>query len=164
MCYLMNSTSKKMQQVTGNGSNRFDARNNAQVYLARDLTCIFRILCIQKYQTPTHTAQCSQHTTADSRVGLSNLWFGKETGDILCRSFCWSNTLQNSFVDVVQSGLLRLCGELKDSSVAAVDAFVCKICKTNSCPIHVQWKELHGGRTYACRSQNPRKKSFDDRL
>lgn len=38
MCWLLESTSRQISTGTNSGQNVFEARNTAQVYLARDLT------------------------------------------------------------------------------------------------------------------------------
>lgn len=125
MCYLMDSTSKRMQQVTGNGSSRFDARNNAQVYLARDLTRTYS----EYYALKSFQHRLTQpDVTSTLRPILELLcqiygfWcLEKNLATFYLGRFA-STTSHNSFADVVRSELLRLCGELKDSSVAVVDA------------------------------------------
>lgn len=125
MCYLMDSTSKKMQEATGNGSSRFDARNNAQVYLARDLTRTFsEYHAFKSFQKRLTLPDVT--STLRPILELVGQIYGLWCLDIHLATFYKggfaSNTSQNSFGDTIRSELLRLCGELKDSSVAVVDA------------------------------------------
>lgn len=41
MCWLLDATSNEIQQATINGMDKFEARNNAQVYKARDLSMAY---------------------------------------------------------------------------------------------------------------------------
>lgn len=125
MCYLIDSTSKKMQQSTSSGSSRFDARNNAQVYLARDLSRSFSeyyaFKSFQKRLTlPDVTS--SLRPILELVGQIYGLWCLDTHLATFYRGGFASNTSKDSFGDNVRSELLRLCGELKDSSVAVVDA------------------------------------------
>lgn len=125
MCYLMDSTSKRMQQATSNGSTRFDARNNAQVYLARDLTRTYsEYYAFKSFQKRLTLPDVT--SSLRSILQLVGQIYGFWCLDRYLATFYQggfaSNTMQTSFGDTVRSELLRLCGELKDNSVAVVDA------------------------------------------
>lgn len=125
MCYLMDSTSKQMQKFTNNGSSRFDARNNAQVYRARDLTRTFsEYYALKSFQTRlTHPDVTSTLRPILKLLGqLYGFWCLEKQLATFYQGCFASNTTQNSFADIVRSELLRLCDELKDSSVGVVDA------------------------------------------
>lgn len=154
----MDSTTKRMQQSTANGSCKFDARNNAQVYLARDLTRsyaeYYALKSFQKRLTlpdvtdslrPTLVLLCQIYGYWCLEKQLATFYQGRFAST--------TSSSQSSFAETVRSELLRLCGELKDSSVAVVDALappdfalnsvigksdglVCviyKICRINRC-------------------------------
>lgn len=125
MCYLMDSTSKHMQQSTSNGASRFDARNNAQVYRARDLTRTYSeyyaLKSFQKRLTfPDVTS--TLRPILELVCKIYGFWCLERHLASFYQGGFVTNTAQNSFADTVQTELLRLCGELKDSSVAVVDA------------------------------------------
>lgn len=125
MCYLMDSTSKRMQQVTGNGSSRFDARNNAQVYLARDLTRTYsEYYAFKSFQNRlTHPDVTSTlRPILELLCQIYGYWCLEKNLATFYQGRFASTTSQHSFGDIVRTELLRLCGELKDSSVAVVDA------------------------------------------
>lgn len=121
----MDSTSKRMQQSSSNGSSRFDARNTAQVYLARDLTRTYSeyyaLKSFQKRLTlPDVTTKLRPILVLISQV--YGFWcLDKQLATFYQGRFA-STTSSNSFADMVRSELLRLCSEMKDSSVAVVDA------------------------------------------
>lgn len=61
MCWLLDATSKNMQAQMGEGKHRFQARNDSQVYLAKDLTRAYaeysavggyKIKCIKTNRNP----------------------------------------------------------------------------------------------------------------
>ena len=127
MCYLMDSTSKHMQQSTNNGASRFDARNNAQVYRARDLTRTYsEYYALKSFQKRlTHPDITSTlRPILELVCQIYGFWcLERHLASYYQGGFAaGSTTAQNSFADIVQTELLRLCGELKDSSVAVVDA------------------------------------------
>lgn len=41
MCWQLETTSNQIKQAINNGMDKFDARNNAQVYKARDLSLAY---------------------------------------------------------------------------------------------------------------------------
>ncbi|XP_055304318.1 peroxisomal acyl-coenzyme A oxidase 3 isoform X2 [Sitodiplosis mosellana] len=125
MCYLMDSTSKHMQQSTNSGASRFDARNNAQVYRARDLTRTYsEYYALKSFQKRlTHPDITSSLRPILKLVGqIYGFWCLERHLALFYQGGFSATTAQNAFADTVQTELLRLCGELKDSSVAIVDA------------------------------------------
>lgn len=123
----MDSTSKCMQNASANGSCRFDARNNAQVYLARDLTRTYS----EYYAMKSFQKRLTLPDVTDSLrpilvliYQIYGFWcLEKQLATFYKGRFASTTaTSTDSFGDIVRSELLRLCGELKDSSVAVVDA------------------------------------------
>lgn len=127
MCYLMDSTFKRMQQSTANGSCKFAARNNAQVYLARDLTRsyaeYYALKSFQKRLTLPDITD-SLRPTLVIMYQIYGYWcLERHLATFYQGRFASTATSSsNSFADIVRSELLRLCGEIKDSAVAVVDA------------------------------------------
>lgn len=125
MCYLMESTTQKMQQSSANGSSRFDARNNAQVYLARDLTRTYSEYYALKSFQKRITLPDVTSTLRPILVLIYQIYgfwcLDKQLATFYQGGFA-STTSSKPFADTVRSELLRLCGEMKDSSVAVVDA------------------------------------------
>lgn len=125
MCYLMDSTSKRMQKSTSNGSCKFDARNNAQVYLARDLTRTYS----EYYALKSFQKRLTLPDVTDSLrpilvliYQIYGFWCLEKQLSTFYQGGFASTKSSNSFADIVRSELLRLCGDMKDSSVAVVDA------------------------------------------
>lgn len=116
-----------MKNTAANGSSRFDARNNAQVYLARDLTRTYSeyyaLKSFQKRLTlPDITASLRPILVLIYKI--YGFWcLEKQLATFYQGRFASTTSASsNSFADIVRSELLRLCGEMKDSSVAVVDA------------------------------------------
>lgn len=126
MCYLMDSTVKQMQLCTMNGMSRFEARNNAQVYRARDLTRAYsEYYALKSFQhrltMPDVTDSLRPILTLVYRI--YGLWcLERHLSTFYQGEFTASGTPENSFGEIVRSELLKLCGEMKDSAVAVVDA------------------------------------------
>lgn len=126
MCYLIDSTTKEMELRTNNGQTRFEARNNAQVFRARDLTRAFsEYYALKSFQQrltlPDVTADLQ--TILRLIYSLYGLWcIERHLATFYQGGFANGSTKMCSFADVVRSELLRLCGDVKDSAVAVVDA------------------------------------------
>lgn len=114
-----------MKNASANGSSRFDARNNAQVYLARDLTRTYSEYYALKSFQKRLTLPDVTHSLRPILVLIYQIYgfwcLEKQLATFYQGRFA-SPTSSQSFADVVRSELLRLCGEMKDSSVAVVDA------------------------------------------
>lgn len=125
MCYLMDSTSKRMQQSTVNGLTRFDARNTAQVFLARDLTRTYsEYYALKSFQQRLTLPDVTNTLRPILQLiyQIYGYWCLEKQLATFYQGRFASNASQSSFADIVRSELLRLCGQMKDSSVAVVDA------------------------------------------
>lgn len=121
----MDSTSKHMQQSTNNGSSRFDARNNAQVYRARDLTRTYsEYYALKSFQERLTLPDVTNtiRPILELVCQIYGFWCLERHLATFYQGGFASITIPNSFADIVRTELLRLCGDLKDSSVAVVDA------------------------------------------
>lgn len=126
MCYLMDSTVKQMQSSTNNGLSRFEARNNAQVYRARDLTRAYS----EYYALKSFQNRLTHPDVTDSLrpilhliYRIYGLWcLERHLATFYQGRFAVTDNQSHSFGEIVRNELLQLCGEMKDSSVAVVDA------------------------------------------
>lgn len=121
----MDSISNQMKQSTANGLSRFEARNNSQVFRARDLSRAYS----EYYALKSFRNRLTfPDITTSLRPILVLLYqiYGFWCLDKHLATFYHgrfdTGAAQDSMVEIVRSELLRRCGELKDSSVAVVDA------------------------------------------
>lgn len=122
MCYLMDATSKQMQQCQSENMNRFEARNHAQVFLARDLTRTYsEYYALRSFQQrlllPDVTD--SLRTILHLIVRIYGFWCLERH---LATFYQGRFDATGSFASTVRAELLNACGALKDSAVAIVDA------------------------------------------
>lgn len=125
MCYLMDSTVRQMQSSTGNGMSRFEARNNAQVYRARDLTRAYsEYYALKSFQNRLRLPDVTDSLRSILHLiyRIYGLWCLERHLATFYQGRFASTANTHSFAEIVRNELLRLCGELKDSSVAVVDA------------------------------------------
>lgn len=122
MCSLLQATTKKVSDALNGGCHRFDARNNSQVYAARDLAKAYAeyyaLCCFKKRCT-------APEISGDLTEVLELLFF---IYGYWCLDKHMSNFYQGgfesgaNFVDSVRSGLLVKCSQLKDIAVSVADA------------------------------------------
>uniref|UniRef100_A0A0K8TTB3 Acyl-coenzyme A oxidase n=1 Tax=Tabanus bromius TaxID=304241 RepID=A0A0K8TTB3_TABBR len=122
ICWLLNKTSTKMKVATSNGEHRFDARNNAQVYGARDLWRAYAEL----FALRSFIKRCNQpDVTPELKSVLNLLYFvyGYWCIDKHLTTFYQGNFASGSqFADLIREKLLAKCSLLKDSSVSIADS------------------------------------------
>lgn len=105
-----------------NGLNKFKARNNAQVYKARDLSRAYA----EFYALKSFQKRLAQPDVTDQLrpiLNLIGLVYGYWSLEKHLPTFyqgCFASG--DSFADTIRSELLNFCGQMKDSSVAIVDA------------------------------------------
>uniref|UniRef100_A0A1B0APT8 Uncharacterized protein n=1 Tax=Glossina palpalis gambiensis TaxID=67801 RepID=A0A1B0APT8_9MUSC len=122
MCYLLETTSNHINHGMQNGLNRFDARNNAQVYGAGEVSLVyaeyFCITCfIEAFKQPDITLEYSTILRLIFEV-YSMLCLDKHMTTYYVGGV--ANSLK--FADLIRMRLLSKCGELKDISVSVADA------------------------------------------
>lgn len=122
MCYLMDSTSNQMQQSISDGKSKFDARNNSQVYRARDLTRTYSEYYALKSFQKRLTLPDVTSTLRPILVLIYQIYGFWCLDRHLATFYQGQFATSQLFGDVVRSELLRRCGEMKDSAVAVVDA------------------------------------------
>lgn len=105
-----------------NGLNKFKARNNAQVYKARDLSRAYaEFYALKSFKE--RLANLDVTVQLRPILNLIGLVYGFWCLEKHLPTFyqgCF--TSGDSFADTIRSELLNFCGQLKDSSVAIVDA------------------------------------------
>lgn len=122
LCWLLDSTSKSMQQSTSSGLNKFEARNNAQVFKARDLSRAFsEYYALRSY---CQRLQQSDVTTELKPVlhliyAIYGLWSIEKH---LPTFYQGSFAVGNGFAEAVRTELLSACSEFKDSAVSVADS------------------------------------------
>lgn len=105
-----------------NGLNKFKARNNAQVYKARDLSRVYaEFYALKSFQNRLARADVTdQLRTILTLIGLVYGFWSLEKHLPTFYQGCFASG--DSFADIIRSELLNFCAQLKDSSVAIVDA------------------------------------------
>lgn len=122
ICHLIRKTSKLLEEAKSSGKNTFEARNNAQVFAARDLTKAYP----EYFALKTFKERCSKSDVS------------KEIGATLQKTYfiyaywCLEKHMTSfyeggfaaggSFADEVRKTLLEYCSQYKDVSVAVADA------------------------------------------
>lgn len=122
LCWLTIATSRQMKTATEKGLNKFEARNNAQVYKARDLSRAFaEFFALKNFQRrisePDATGRLS------SILNLIGLAYGLWSLEKHLPTFyqgCFASGAD--FADELRSELLKICGEMKGSAVAVADS------------------------------------------
>lgn len=105
--------------------SRFEARNNAQVFLARDLTRAYS----EYYALKSFQKRLLLPDVSDSLRPILHLLYNiygcwcleRHLATFYQGRFASTETTE-SMASIIRSELLRACGEMKDSSVAVVDA------------------------------------------
>uniref|UniRef100_A0A1B0AH42 Acyl-coenzyme A oxidase n=1 Tax=Glossina pallidipes TaxID=7398 RepID=A0A1B0AH42_GLOPL len=122
MCYLLKTTSNRISHDMQKGLNRFDARNNAQVYGAGEVSLVYaEYFCmtrfIERFKQPDITQEYS--TILRLIFEVYSMWcLDKHMTTYYVGGFANSS----KFADLVRTRLLSKCGELKDISVSVADA------------------------------------------
>lgn len=114
-----------MQYCQSQNMNRFEARNHAQVFLARDLTRAFSeyyaLRCFQQRLTLPDVSD-SLRPILLLIVRTYGFWcLERHLATFYQGGFDNSNG-PHSFASVVRTELLKACGQMKDSAVPIVDA------------------------------------------
>lgn len=122
MCFLLKKTEDRMNAAIKSGQHKFDARNNSQVYTARDLSrayaeyyalCSFKVRC----QRPDVTQELKDI------LHLLYLVYGYWCLDKHMTTFYEGGFDRSAeFVDKIRSNLLKKCSLLKDSAVSVADS------------------------------------------
>lgn len=122
MCWLLHSTTERLQQAEQNGADRFKARNDSQVYAARDLSRAYS----EFYAMECFRKRCQREDVAENlKPVLFNVYivYGMWCIDRhLATFYAGGFAVGPRFADAVRNTLLNACGQLRDSAVAVADA------------------------------------------
>ncbi|XP_035915994.1 peroxisomal acyl-coenzyme A oxidase 3 [Anopheles stephensi] len=122
MCWLLKQSVAQMEEASKVGLDTFTARNNCQVYRARDLSRAYA----EHYALESFRSRCARaDVKGDLRPVLFRVYllYGMWCLDRHMTTFYAGSFANGSqFADGVRGTLLRICDELKDSAVAIADA------------------------------------------
>ncbi|XP_035783311.1 peroxisomal acyl-coenzyme A oxidase 3-like [Anopheles albimanus] len=122
MCWLLQQSVAQMVEASSQGIDTFTARNNCQVYRARDLSRAYA----EYYALRSFWSRCTRKDVSESlRPVLFNVYllYGAWCLDRHMSTFYTGSFANGSaFADAVRGMLLKVCGLLKDSAVAIADA------------------------------------------
>ncbi|KNC23950.1 hypothetical protein FF38_01008 [Lucilia cuprina] len=122
LCHLLQTTSSRISADIDNGRHRFEARNNSQVYAAREMSiayaeyyCLSRF--VERFRRPDISGEYSK--ILKLVFDVYGLWcLDKHMTTFYVGGFAHGS----KFADLIRSRLLQKCGELKDSAVSVADA------------------------------------------
>ncbi|XP_017476567.1 PREDICTED: peroxisomal acyl-coenzyme A oxidase 3 [Rhagoletis zephyria] len=122
LCYLLDQTSRRVEQDTKAGVHRFDARNNAQVYGARDLSLAYaEYFALSRFSKRFRRLNLNRELSQVLNIlfAVYAMWcIDRHMTTFYLGGFAKSP----SFAEAVRTRLLSKCGELKDSAVSVADA------------------------------------------
>lgn len=122
LCYLLDVSSKRIKSDIGGGAHRFDARNNSQVYGARELSVAyaeyFALTCFcERFKRPDVIGELS--IALRLIFAVYSMWLLDRH---MTTFYVGGFASKPAFAELVRKRLLRKCGELKDSAVSVADA------------------------------------------
>ncbi|XP_055389389.1 peroxisomal acyl-coenzyme A oxidase 3 [Condylostylus longicornis] len=123
ICYLLDKTASKIRNFVSNGAHRFDAKNNSQVYTARDICRAYpQYVALCSFRTRFHKPDVTPELK--EVLQLIYLIYSYWIIDQHMTSFCQGAFAKNptKFVDLIRSKLLEKCGEFKNSAVSVADS------------------------------------------
>uniref|UniRef100_A0A1I8Q5I1 Acyl-coenzyme A oxidase n=1 Tax=Stomoxys calcitrans TaxID=35570 RepID=A0A1I8Q5I1_STOCA len=122
LCHLLEVTSSRIDNDMNSGSHRFTARNNSQVYGAREMSMIYA----EYFSLSRYVERSQQPDVHGEYAKILKLLF-----DVYAM-WCLDKHLTtfyvggfahgSKFADVIRTRLLEKCAELKDSAVSVADA------------------------------------------
>ncbi|XP_067621939.1 peroxisomal acyl-coenzyme A oxidase 3 isoform X2 [Eurosta solidaginis] len=122
LCYLLDRTSERMAEDIKLGAHRFDARNNSQVYGARDVSIAYA-----EYFALCRFRECYRRLSADNELAkvlniiftIYSMWcIDRHMATFYVGGFA----ISASFAETIRARLLTKCGDLKESAVSVADA------------------------------------------
>lgn len=123
LCYLLQETEQRVSFDLKAGCDRFEARNNSQVYAARELSLVYaEYFCMTQF-----VRRCQEDDTATSlKIILQRLYniYALWCIDRRMANFYIGQFAQNGpgFAQLIRQELLRQCASLKEAAVAVADA------------------------------------------
>lgn len=122
LCWLLDTTSKSMHISVSNGLSKFEARNNAQVYKARELSRAYS----EYYSLKSFQKRISLPDLDDNLKPILQLIFSVYAFWSLEKHLptfyqgCFATG--DIFADAIRTELLNCCKRLKDSAVTIADS------------------------------------------
>lgn len=122
LCHLLDVTSSRIAKDTENGTHRFDARNNSQVYGAREMSIIYaEYFCLSRF-----VERFQKPDVAGEYAKVLKLLFDVYSMRCLDRHmttfYVGGFAHGPKFADMIRTYLLQKCAEVKDSAVSVADA------------------------------------------
>ena len=122
MCYLLQETSKQVNKAKESGVDSFTAKNDSQVYMARNLS-----QALAEYYALNSFKQrfLKPDVTDELKPVMNNIFqiFGLWSLDKHLSTFYLGSFASGSqFADFIRSNLLKACSTMKDSAVAVADS------------------------------------------
>ncbi|XP_061137912.1 peroxisomal acyl-coenzyme A oxidase 3 [Syngnathus typhle] len=122
VCYLLEESHGRLQQLRTLGQDDFEARNNSQVYYCRDLALAYiEHCCLQRFHDWTRDDDTPSQLRAvlGKLCALYGLWSLSSHMATLYQGAYLSG---REPAHLIQTAILTLCTQLKDDAVALVDA------------------------------------------
>ncbi|XP_056884218.1 peroxisomal acyl-coenzyme A oxidase 3 isoform X2 [Takifugu flavidus] len=121
VCFLLEKSQKRLEQLRAEGQDGFEARNNSQAYYCNSLALAFiEYNCLQRF----HELVKDQQTPAGLRpvlhklCALYGLWsLSRHMGTLYQGSYMSGEKP----AELLQLAILTLCAQLKDDAVALID-------------------------------------------
>uniref|UniRef100_A0A8C3G9K8 Acyl-coenzyme A oxidase n=1 Tax=Cyclopterus lumpus TaxID=8103 RepID=A0A8C3G9K8_CYCLU len=123
VCFLLEESRRRLEQLRASGKDEFEVRNSSQVYYCRSLAIAYiELNCLQRF----HDLATDEDTPAGLRPVLSKLCalYG-----LWSLSSHMATLYQGEYLsgrkptELVQMAILALCSQLKDDAVTLVDVF-----------------------------------------
>ncbi|XP_037959957.1 peroxisomal acyl-coenzyme A oxidase 3 [Teleopsis dalmanni] len=122
LCYLLDTTTKRVALSVNNGVHRFEARNNSQVYGARELSLAYA----EYFALCKYVKRVQRSDVVGTLANVMELLFGVYAMWCLDRHltifYVGGFATNSNFAEDVRARLLQKCAELKDSAVSVADA------------------------------------------
>uniref|UniRef100_A0A0K8V1S1 Acyl-coenzyme A oxidase n=1 Tax=Bactrocera latifrons TaxID=174628 RepID=A0A0K8V1S1_BACLA len=122
LCYLLEKTANHMAQDIKSGAHRFDARNNSQVYGARDLSLAYaEYFALSRFRERFRRLEVNTELSQilELLFAIYSMWcIDRHMTTFYVGGFAKSAL----FAETIRARLLAKCSELKDSAVSVADA------------------------------------------
>lgn len=122
LCHLMEQTNKHINKAKSDGANAFTAKNISQVYKARTLSVAFAeyyALCSFKKKFEAEQTINSLRPVLEKIFLIYGFW---NIDKHLSYFYIGGFSQGTEFSEFVRSGLVKACGDIKDSAVSIADA------------------------------------------
>lgn len=122
LCHLLHTTSTRVSTDIDNGHHRFEARNNSQVYGAREMSIAYaEYYClssfVERFRRPDINGEYGK--ILKLLFDVYSMWcLDRHMTTFYVGGFAHGS----KFADLIRTRLLHKCSELKDSAVSVADA------------------------------------------